>query len=708
MKDVIIVIGMHRCGTSTISGILSLAGYKVGNNPQETDFFNQKGYFENIRFGIFNNDVLSALGGSWCDTLRIPQNTWYYPSANSFREQLQTIINEEFANESAILIKDPRISVLLPLYCEVFHRMSIIPRFIINFRDPLEVAVSLKMRNNLSMASSFAIWMDHLLKAERFTRNYPRVLLFYNDILKDPIASLQLVLRTFSGRSEINPELTHAVHSFVAPELKHNSRETLIPSEIPADVTALFDQLLLNRLSGTDPEFRRAMDEMYNRFLIAEHPFTGLYEKLEVMLQTVSKEKDRVLFLRPCTLGKNHFEFHVESSNPVKQLVFLPFDQRMRVRMKGFNISDDEAAEQFVPFSYSNATQKTPDDILIFNTVNPEIGYYFGKTRKIKQVSFDFEVLDSGNSLSQRLDYDGSVTKDKEGKNFTSMKGPVVIGGVGGSGTRLIAKLMQELNFYIGSDLNESLDNLSYTLLFKRPGWFLKNRHRKDMIERGLSVLEKTMISSGHFTPAEHLFLIKATYDLFVHGHNIYKHGSGLWAVERYRKILCSGHREPGHYNGWCWKEPNSHLLIDHLNDFFPHFKYIHTTRHGLDMAFSQNQQQLFNWGRLFGVAPPTDPDKVPELSFRYWVAVQRKILEKAVDLGPDRLLIINFDKLCKEPFTEISKLAAFLKIPADRITLKELSAIPQMPATQGRYHSKLTPWITAEDRRLLEELEFL
>ena len=46
--------------------------------------------------------------------------------------------------------------------------------------------------------------------------------------------------------------------------------------------------------------------------------------------------------------------------------------------------------------------------------------------------------------------------------------GPVVIGGVGGSGTRLIAQCLKETGFHIGTDLNVANDNLWFTLLFKR------------------------------------------------------------------------------------------------------------------------------------------------------------------------------------------------------------------------------------------------
>lgn len=73
-------------------------------------------------------------------------------------------------------------------------------------------------------------------------------------------------------------------------------------------------------------------------------------------------------------------------------------------------------------------------------------------------------------------------------------QGPIVIGGVGGSGTRLIAEIVMDMGFYLGDMLNQSKDLLYFSLLFKRPIWFSKvvnsNEHE---IFRGLKVLENRL-----------------------------------------------------------------------------------------------------------------------------------------------------------------------------------------------------------------------
>jgi len=225
-------------------------------------------------------------------------------------------------------------------------------------------------------------------------------------------------------------------------------------------------------------------------------------------------------------------------------------------------------------------------------------------------------------------------------------RGPVVIGGIGGSGTRVVAEMLAMMGFFLGNDLNSASDNLTYTLLFKRPEWFRKNAHNTRKIFRGLSILEKSLLTGSPLNLPEKLFLHRAVRDMSIHGHNKEGEGKGEWAYDRLAAIKKPRTPDMTKYAGWGWKEPNSHLMISMMKEYFQGYKYIHTIRHGLDMAFSSNQQQLYNWASLFDVALPGNDADIPRASLKYWIKANQRVCDLVEELGQESVLIINYDAL--------------------------------------------------------------
>lgn len=276
------------------------------------------------------------------------------------------------------------------------------------------------------------------------------------------------------------------------------------------------------------------------------------------------------------------------------------------------------------------------------------------------------------------------------------LHGPIVIGGVGGSGTRVIAEIIAMFGTYLGADLNKASDNLTYTLLFRRPRWFYRNRDDRKKIATGIALFRKLMLRDARISAREIAFLMRAVISVAAFGHTSRQigekpgqgNGKGLWPLERLQRLRGAGLGVAG-LSHWGWKEPNSHLLIENLAEQFPGFRYIHTIRHGLDMAFSRNQLQLYSWGRMFGVAPPANAALEPRASLKYWIAANRRVLELRERIGRHRLLVINFDQLCLQPEQEIRNLLRFLDIAADPAAYEQAIRMPRKPDSMGRYRSE-------------------
>lgn len=262
----------------------------------------------------------------------------------------------------------------------------------------------------------------------------------------------------------------------------------------------------------------------------------------------------------------------------------------------------------------------------------------------------------------------------------------IAIGGVGGSGTRVIAQILIDQGFYLGSDLNRANDNLWFTLLFKRPAWFFRNRRNHNAIFRALHIFTRAMQGVGYHSPADIGFIAAAAFRSSIRGNSHAGDGRGAWPFQRAWRMARPASRDYSKYLGWGWKEPNSHIYLRFLNDHFRNLKFIHVIRHGLDMAWGGQQHQLFNWGQLYEVTPPRDLNLVPRAALSYWVRANQQAIRLGREMGDEKFLLLNFDNLCASPANEIDRLLSFVGQNPDRDERQKLCGLVQPPATMGRY----------------------
>jgi hypothetical protein len=64
-RKCIMVLGMHRSGTSALTGVLGLLDIYLGSELIQADPANSKGYFENSKINTFNEELLNSMDSSW-------------------------------------------------------------------------------------------------------------------------------------------------------------------------------------------------------------------------------------------------------------------------------------------------------------------------------------------------------------------------------------------------------------------------------------------------------------------------------------------------------------------------------------------------------------------------------------------------------------------------------------------------------------------
>jgi hypothetical protein len=248
---------------------------------------------------------------------------------------------------------------------------------------------------------------------------------------------------------------------------------------------------------------------------------------------------------------------------------------------------------------------------------------------------------------------------------------PVGIGGVGGGGTRVVATLLRRLGYYLGDDLNEAEDNLWFTLLFKRRAVLLESDADFASL---VSLFFARMSGRTTFSKQECAVLTRlAEKERLQHSRE--------WLQERAESFFRNRKSiEP--YQPWCWKEPNTHVVIERMFVSQPNLRYFHVVRHPLEMALSLNQNQLQNWGPIF---LDSDVDVEPRFSLSYWCAAHRRILN-AKRNWPDRIMMIDFDALCMTPDLQCLKIARFLGTPLPRGEVAKLTDFIRRPASVRRF----------------------
>jgi hypothetical protein len=264
--------------------------------------------------------------------------------------------------------------------------------------------------------------------------------------------------------------------------------------------------------------------------------------------------------------------------------------------------------------------------------------------------------------------------------------GPVVVGGVGGSGTRVVAEIMQHLGIHMGSDLNQASDNWWFTLLGKLPRWDLAAALEPgSQTLRSFEVLEQAM--TGRLGPTRderHLIA-----EVVERCSNWWRHDPlpddrpPDWLRARAEAVLHSHGEQHRDARMWGWKEPNSHLFIEHLHlAFGDRLRYVHVIRNGLHMATSKNQHQVRRWGSLFDVVVGAEGPN-PTESLDYWIRSNEEAVRKGRALPTGQFMIVNYDELCAEPRVGVQHLIAFFGLdPPDRI-LQHVTSLPRRGGTR-------------------------
>ena len=221
-SQAVVVLGMHRSGTSAFGGAIARLGVDFGERLARPAKDNQKGFWEHLEIVELHDKLLASLGSSWDSDAPLPADWVSRDRSRETQAALAGIVERDFADQPLFGFKDPRISRLLPLWFTIFEQLKIEPCFVLMVRHPWEVAESLLRRNGIVPSKALLLWLRYTLEAERATRGRSRAIVSYTQLLEDPPTILRKVWQNLNLAERPSSSFDEGLGDFLEGSLRHH------------------------------------------------------------------------------------------------------------------------------------------------------------------------------------------------------------------------------------------------------------------------------------------------------------------------------------------------------------------------------------------------------------------------------------------------------------------------------------------------------
>jgi hypothetical protein len=204
-KMALVVLGMHRSGTSSVAGALAMLGAQPPKTLLAPSDDNPKGFWESWEIIQLNDRILQAGESWWNDWRRFDQAKISDAHRLAFQADIRSTLMAEFGEADTIVVKDPRCCRLWSFWEPALQDAGYEPLYVLPIRSPIEVARSLNARNGFNITEGLILWLRHVLEAERATRGRPRVISPWTTFMADWRGEIVRIEAILGWRSDVTP-----------------------------------------------------------------------------------------------------------------------------------------------------------------------------------------------------------------------------------------------------------------------------------------------------------------------------------------------------------------------------------------------------------------------------------------------------------------------------------------------------------------------
>ncbi|MFZ4115570.1 MAG: sulfotransferase family protein [Chthoniobacterales bacterium] len=327
---VIIVIGVHRSGTSAITKGLETMGASLGHALIAPNIFNEKGYWEDSDFHKLNLEMLDFFDDRLRRILPLTEEETMLLCQKGYFEQASELLCKKSKQYPLFGIKDPRFSLLLPFWKKVLQEREVEVSFVIALRNPLNVAACQEQFKNQHREKSLWIWISYLLSCLEHSQGEKRHIVDYDELLKNPKYQMERLAKTFELPLDPNVLQSYSC-DFIDSSLRHfhgSKENTPHHSFCHTFALEIYEKLLAvatDRISFEDlqPSFKKWKEQFFSleSLLVLEeqnnHRVHNLMKTNQELHQTNTEQLKTIIELNKTVMEK--FKLAADLSQIIEQ-----------------------------------------------------------------------------------------------------------------------------------------------------------------------------------------------------------------------------------------------------------------------------------------------------------------------------------------------------------------------------------------------------
>lgn len=193
-RQLLCILGMHRSGTSAVTGFLHALGAMTGPDLLGAmDGVNAEGFWEDSRIVELNERLLAARSSRWQDYAALPRAATDLQEESATRSEAASYFAAHYRAAGTWVLKDPRLCRLLPFWLDIFHAAEVETCLVHVLRHPYAVAKSLHRRDRMPCEYGVLLWLVYTLEAMSHSGGQRSIVTLFDDFCDRPLELARLL-----------------------------------------------------------------------------------------------------------------------------------------------------------------------------------------------------------------------------------------------------------------------------------------------------------------------------------------------------------------------------------------------------------------------------------------------------------------------------------------------------------------------------------